>query len=101
MHPSSPLQTIGIRLPLIVTRVGALAATFFIGAAIGRGEFTQIYLVFFAIAALVAVFGMGSNYWLLIPISFLFNLPTIPFRGRAFELPEIVVAVCSIIFACR
>jgi hypothetical protein len=86
---------------MIIVTIGALAATFFIGAAIGQGEFIQIYLLFFGIAALVAVFGMGSKYWMLIPIAFSFNLPAIPFRGRAFELPEIAVGVCSIIFACR
>jgi O-antigen ligase len=86
---------------MIIFAVIALAATFFIGAAIGHGEFIQIYLLFFAIAALIAVFGMGSRYWMLIPISFSLNLPAIPFRGRAFELPELTITACSIIFACR
>jgi O-antigen ligase len=86
---------------MIIVTIGALAATFFIGAAIGQGEFIQIYLLFFGVAALVAVFGMGSRYWMLIPIAFSFNLPAIPFRGRAFELPEIAIAVCSVIFVCR
>src|SRR6266478_3235169 len=99
--PSPGLQSIGPRLPIIITVVGALAATFFIGTVIGQGEFIQIYLLFFVIAALVAVFGMGSKYWMLIPIAFSFNLPAIPFRGRAFELPEIAIAVCSVIFVCR
>lgn len=81
--------------------VGALVATCFIGTAIGNGEYMQIYLLFFTVAALVAVFGMGSKYWMLIPFAFSFNLPAIPFRGRAFELPEIAAAVCGIIFVCR
>src|ERR1700726_839349 len=93
-------HSIGPRLPMIIVTIGALAATFFIGAAIGQGDLFQIYLLFFGVAALVAVFGMGSRYWMLIPIAFSFNLPAIPFRGRAFELPEITIAVCSIIFVC-
>jgi O-antigen ligase len=95
------LQSLGPRLPLILTTVVGLAATFFIGAAIGEGAFIQIYLLLFAIAALTAVFTMGSKYWLLIPIAFSFNLPAIPFGGRAFELPEIVIVLCTIVFACR
>jgi hypothetical protein len=98
-HPD--LRSIAPRLPMFVVTFCALAATLLIGAAIGRGEFIQIYLIFFVISALVAVFAMGSKYWMLIPIAFSFNLPAIPFRGRAFELPEIAIAVCCIIFACR
>jgi hypothetical protein len=79
----------------------ALAATLVLGAAIGQGQFIEIYLAFFLLAALAAVFGMGSKYWMLIPIAFSFNLPTIPFHGRAFELPEIAIALCSVVFACR
>jgi hypothetical protein len=86
---------------MLVVTVGALVATFFIGAAVGQGELIQIYLIFCLIAGLAVVFGMGSKYWMLIPISFSFNLPAIPFRGRAFELPELAVAACSVIFACR
>src|SRR5437868_5979395 len=98
---SANFHTIGARLPLIITTAVALLATVILGAAIGQGEFMEIYLLFFAVAALVAVFGLGSKYWMLIPISFSFNLPAIPFHGRAFELPELAIAACSIIFACR
>ncbi|MEY2486989.1 MAG: hypothetical protein QOG67_474 [Verrucomicrobiota bacterium] len=101
MASPNSLQSIGPRLPLIIITLVALAATFFIGTAIGQGEFVQIYLIFFAIAALIAVFSMGSKYWMLIPVAFSFNVPAIPFHGRAFEFPEIAIAVCSIIFVCR
>src|ERR1700730_6910389 len=95
------LYSIGARLPLIVCGLIALILATLVGAAIGQGEFIEVYLLFFVIAALVAVFGMGSKYWMLIPIAFSFNLPAIPFHGRAFELPEIAIAVCSVVFACR
>jgi hypothetical protein len=98
---STNFQSITPRLPLILTTIGALTATFFIGAAIGQSKFIQIYLLFFGLAGLVAVLGMGSKYWMLIPIAFSFSLPAIPFRGRAFELPELTIVACSIIFACR
>jgi hypothetical protein len=101
--PSSNLglQPLGPRLPLILTTVVGLAGTFFIGVAIGQGEFIQVYLLLFAIAALTAIFTMGSKYWLLIPIAFSFNLPAIPFGGRAFELPEITIVLCAVVFAFR
>jgi O-antigen ligase len=95
------LQSLGPRLPLILTTVVGLAGTFFIGAAIGQGEFIQVYLLLFAIAALTAIFTLGSKYWLLIPIAFSFNLPAIPFGGRAFELPEITIVLCAVVFAFR
>src|SRR3981189_2985495 len=90
-------QSLGPRLPLILTMVVGLAGTLFIGVAVGQGEFIQIYLLLFAIAAITAVFTMGSKYWLLIPIAFSFNLPAIPFGGRAFELPEIVIVLCTLV----
>ena len=89
------------RLPVILTMALALGGTLFIGAAIGQGQLVQVYLLFFAIGGLTAVLTLGSKYWLLIPISFSFDLPAIPFGGRAFELPEVAIVVCTIVFACR
>jgi len=102
MHPSnSGLQSIIPRLSLIFTTLGALAGTLLVGAAIGQGEFVQVYLLLFALTALAGVLALGSKYWLLIPIAFSFNLPAIPFGGRAFELPEIAILLCTSVFACR
>jgi hypothetical protein len=102
MHSSnSGIQSIVPRLPLIFTTLGALAGTALVGAAIGQGEFVQVYLLLFAFAGLAGVLAMGSKYWLLIPIAFSFNLPAIPFGGRAFELPEVVIVLCTIVCACR
>src|SRR5437867_3466411 len=98
----SRFHAIGPRLPLIITVVAALTATLGIGAAIGQGEFTRIYILFFGIAGAITVLSMGSKYWMLIPVSFSFDLPAIPFyHGRAFELPELVIILCTVVFACR
>jgi O-Antigen ligase len=78
-----------------------LAGALLIGAFIGQGEFMPVYLVVFGCAALTAVLAMGSKYWLLIPIAFSFDLPAMPFGGRAFELPELVIILCSVVFICR
>src|SRR4029077_14727043 len=83
------------------TTLGALAGTLLVGAALGQGEFVQVYVLLFALAALAGVLAMGSKYWLLIPIAFSFDLPAIPFGGRAFELSELAILLCTIVFACR
>jgi hypothetical protein len=102
MHSSDlRIQSIAPRLPLGVTIVGALAGMFLVGAAIGQGEFVQVYLLLFALAAVAGVLALGSKYWFLIPIAFSFNLPAIPFGGRAFELPELAILLCTVVFACR
>jgi len=102
MHSSDlRIQSVAPRLPLILTAVGALVGTLFVGAAIGQGNFIQVYMLLFALAALACVLALGSKYWLLIPIAFSFNLPAIPFGGRAFELPELAIILCTIVFACR
>src|SRR5438046_9912337 len=98
---NSGFQSIVTRLPLILTTLGALAGMLLIGTTIGQGEFIKIYLMLFAIASLAAVFMLGSKYWLLIPIAFSFNLPAIPFGGRAFELPSLAILGCVISFLCR
>lgn len=76
-------------------------ATCFIGVAIGSGNYIDVYLIFFAFAAFATALAMGDKYWLLIPISFSFNVPAIPFGGRAFELPELAIMLCTVVFACR
>src|SRR5437773_7552947 len=102
MHSSDlRIQSVTPRLPLILTIVGALAGTLLVGAAIGQGAFVQVYLLLFVLGGLAGVLALGSKYWLLIPIAFSFNLPAIPFGGRAFELPEVVILLCIIVFACR
>lgn len=98
---NSDLQSIAPRLPLVLTTVGALAAMLIIGSAIGQGQFIYVYLLLFAVAALAGIFALGSKYWLLIPIAFSFDLPAIPFGGRAFELPEVAIVLCTIVFASR
>jgi hypothetical protein len=102
MHSSNlRLQSIGPRLPLVVTIVGALTGTLLVGAAIGQSEFVQVYLLLFVLGGLAGVLALGSKYWLLIPIAFSFNLPAIPFGGRAFEFPEVVILLCSVVCALR
>jgi O-Antigen ligase len=102
MHSSNlGFQSIAPRLPLILTTIGALIGTLLVGAAIGQGEFIQVYLLLFALAGLAVVLALGSKYWLLIPIAFSLNLPAIPFGGRAFELPELAILGCTLVFACR
>src|SRR5438067_204210 len=102
MRPiDTSFHSIAPRLPFILLTFGALAGMVFVGAAIGQGEFIQIYMLLFAIVALVAIFALGEKYWLLIPIAFSFNLPAIPFAGRAFELPELIIVLCTVVFACR
>jgi hypothetical protein len=58
-------------------------------------------VLLFALGGAAAVLALGSKYWLLIPIAFSFDLPAIPFGGRAFELPELAILLCTIVFACR
>ncbi len=102
MHSSnSGLQSIIPRLPLVFTTVGAFVGMLLVGSVIGQGEFNQVYVLLFALAGAAAVLAFGSKYWLLIPIAFSFDLPAIPFGGRAFELPEIAILLCTIVFACR
>jgi hypothetical protein len=102
MHSlNSGFQSIAPRVPLILTVCGALAAMFLVGAAIGQGEFAQVYLLLIAAAGLGIILALGSKYWLLIPIAFSLNLPVIPFGGRAFELPELAIGLCTVVFLCR
>jgi O-antigen ligase len=95
------LHSIAPRLALILTIVVALVGTLFIGAAIGQGQFIYLYLLLCALAGLTVILALGSKYWLLIPIAFSLNLPVIPFGGRAFELPELAIGLCTIVFAAR
>lgn len=88
-------------MPVILTTLLALIATLLIGSAIGHGQFIQVYLLLFILATAGTVLTLGSKYWLLIPISFSFNLPAIPVGGRAFELPELTIIGCSVVFALR
>jgi hypothetical protein len=99
--PNSGFQSIAPRLPLLLTILGALAGMFFVGAAIGQGEFVQIYLLLFTLLALGGIFALGSRYWLLIPFSLSFSAPVIPLGGRAVELPELAIVVCAVLFVVR
>src|SRR4051812_2079249 len=94
-------NSLALRLPLVVTTAMGLIGALLIGAAIGQGEFSQIYVGFFAGAAITTVFLLGSKYWLLIPIAFSLGIPAIPFRGRAFELAEVTTVLCGVVFICR
>jgi hypothetical protein len=95
------LQSITPRLPLILAVFGGIGAAFLVGATIGQGQFVQVYVLLFGVAGIAAVLALGSKYWLLIPIAFSFDLPAIPFGGRAFELPEVVILICTVVFGCR
>lgn len=97
----SGFRSIASRVPLVLTVFGALAAICFVGAAIGQGQFIYLYLLLCALAGLTVILALGSKYWLLIPIAFSLNLPVIPFGGRAFELPELAIGLCAIMFAAR
>src|SRR5947209_17671394 len=98
---TAPHSSLALRLPLVIATTIALVGALLIGVTIGQGEFRQIYLLFFAIAAVTTVILMGSKYWLLIPIAFSCGLPAIPFRGRAFELAEVTTLLCAVVFICR
>lgn len=101
MRPSDSFQSISPRLPLILATLVGLVLTFFIGAAIGQSEFIEVYLLFFCLGAGLAVLALRSKYWMLIPIAFSLSLPAIPFFRRAFELPEVAIMLCAVLFACR
>ena len=98
---NSDFQSIGSRLPVILTTLLALALALLTGSAIGHGELIQVYLLLFGFAALGIVLALGPKTWLLIPIAFSFDLPAIPFGGRAFEFPEVAIALCTVMFAAR
>jgi hypothetical protein len=94
-------QTTTPRLPLIFVMVGMLVGAFFIGTAIGQGQFTQVYLLVIAGAAFTTILKLGSRYWLLIPFSLSFTAPVIPLGNRAVELPELAIVVCAVLFVVR
>ncbi len=101
MRTGPSIESIGPRVPVILAMVAGLALTVLIGSAIGQSQFIEVYLVFFCVGAVVAVLALGARYWMLIPIAFSFNIPAIPFFQRAFELSELSILLCAVVFLCR
>src|SRR4030088_3233884 len=98
MRTAPSLETIGPRLPAILAMVAGLVLTLVIGVAIGESDFIEVYLVFFTIGTIVSVLALGPRYWMLIPIAFSFNIPAIPFFQRAFDLSELAILLCAVVF---
>jgi hypothetical protein len=83
-----------------VSALGILLA-FFMGRAAGQGQLMQIALVFGVMVGAPLLLSLGKNYWYLIPISILSELPALPFGGRNIELAELSIALCFGIFVTR
>jgi hypothetical protein len=101
MRSAPSFESLGPRIPVILATVAGLAATLFIGSAIGQSDFIHVYLLFVSIGAIVAVLTLGARYWMLIPIAFSFDIPAIPFFQRAFDLSELAILLCAVVFVCR
>jgi len=89
----------------IVWAVGlliGLALALIIGSAIGHQDFSKVIMIVGAGMGISVMLFLGNHYWLLIPFSLAASrLPTIPLGGRAVELPELAIALCSIMFFLR
>jgi len=89
----------------IVWAVGlliGLAAAVIVGSAIGNQDFAKVSMIVGAGIGVSVMLLLGNNYWMLIPFSLgATKLPTLPFGGRALELPELAIAACSVMFFLR
>lgn len=98
---NSDIQTITSRLPIILAVLFALGLALLIGSAVGSGDFLRVYLLLFVLAGAGVILALGPRYWLLIPVAFSFDLPAIPFGGRAFEFPEVAIVLCTVVCVFR
>jgi hypothetical protein len=98
---SAHVHWLNARLHVIVATIVSLLVAVGFGVSAGEGDFRLVYVALLG-TAVVAVMGMlGDKYWLLIPFSVTAQLPAIPVMRRTIELPEIIIALCTITFACR
>jgi hypothetical protein len=89
------------RLHLFIAVIVSLAAAGSLGIAMGEGDFFTTYLVLIGLAVAAVMVMLGQYYWLFIPLAHLTDLPTIPIKNRAIELPELTAAVCTAVFIIR
>lgn len=98
---SSHVHWLNARLHIVIAIVVALVVAAGFGVSAGEGDFRFVYGALVG-AGVVAIMGMlGEKYWLLVPFSLTCQLPAIPIMRKAVEVPELVIAACSVTFACR
>ena len=95
------LSRITARFHLIVATIVSLIVAAIFGASAGEGDFLAIYVTLFGAFLVTIMLQLGPRYWLILPFSFVTQLPTIPIQDRLLELPEIVSVVCGAFFLVR
>ena len=95
------LSRLVARFHIVVATVVSLIVAAIFGSAAGEGDFFFVYLGLFIGALVVVMLQLGNLYWLIVPFSFVCELPAIPMKNRLVELPEIVTATCMAVFLIR
>jgi hypothetical protein len=94
---SIPIQRI---YGFAVTFLG-LAFALMLGSWVGSGDWRTPIALLALMAGLGVVMALGSNYWMLIPLSLSVKFPALPLAGRVVEFPELAIAAVSVIYAAR
>jgi len=90
-----------VQITWAVALLLGLACAVMLGSAIGGQDFRTPALILGAGVGIATFLVLGSNYWLLIPLSLGAKFPAVPIGGRSIEFPELVIAGCFVFFALR
>jgi hypothetical protein len=95
------LARVVARFHIIIATVVSLIGAAIFGMAAGEGNFFIIYLGLILAGLAVIMIHLGSRYWLVIPFSFVCQLPFVPVSDKLIELPELVSVVGLAVFLVR
>jgi hypothetical protein len=98
---SSRVHWLNARLPVVVATLISLVAAAGFGISAGEGDFRMVYIGLLGAAVTAVIMMLGDKYWLLLPFALTAQIPAVPVMGKAIELSEIMIMLCTVTFAFR
>ncbi len=86
---------------LILGLLAGLVFGVLMGYLSGNNSIKTIWIVFLTISGFVVLMSLGRWYWILLPAAYSFDLPAIPFAGRAVQFTELATLGCSLLYFAR